>query len=117
MLPMEAEDAATSGDAGRGNPQLRPILMTVFLAFMGQMLLNPIIAHSEPDPATKEALQYRTALFAGFQALRERPLSTQTAELVCSEIKGRVMSAPLLASITQTCSPSAKSTFTSSRDT
>lgn len=44
MLPMEAEDAATSGDAGRGNPQLRPILMTVFLAFMGQMLLNPIIA-------------------------------------------------------------------------
>ena len=50
------------------------------------------LTDSEPDPATKEALQYRTALFAGFQALRERPLSTQTAELVCSEIKGRVMS-------------------------
>ena len=50
------------------------------------------LTDSEPDPATKEALQYRTALFAGFQALRDRPLSTQTAELVCSEIKGRVMS-------------------------
>lgn len=50
------------------------------------------LTDSEPDPATKEALQYRTALFAGFQALRDRPLCTQTAELVCSEIKGRMMS-------------------------
>ena len=49
------------------------------------------LTDSEPDPATKEALQYRTALFARFQALRDRPLSTQTAELVCSEIKGRMM--------------------------
>ena len=45
----------------------------------------------EQDSATKEALQYRTALFSGFNSLKERPLCTQTAVLVCSEIKNRVM--------------------------
>ena len=45
----------------------------------------------EDDVATKEALQYRTALFSGFESLKERPLCTQTAVLVCSEIKGRAM--------------------------
>lgn len=45
----------------------------------------------ETDPATKEALQYRSALFSGFRSLRQRPISTQTAVLVCSEIKGRAM--------------------------
>ena len=45
----------------------------------------------EDDAATKEALQYRTALFSGFESLKERPLCTQTAVLVCSEIKGRAM--------------------------
>jgi Fic family protein len=41
-----------------------------------------------PDPATKEALRYRTALRAGFDSLRKRPLTTRTAEEVCSTIKG-----------------------------
>ncbi|OOH89068.1 addiction module protein [Pasteurellaceae bacterium 15-036681] len=45
----------------------------------------------EQDPATKEALQYRTALFSGFKSLEKLPLCTQTAVLVCSEIKGREM--------------------------
>ena len=45
----------------------------------------------EQDSATKEALQYRTALFFGFNSLKERPLCTQTAVLVCSEIKNRAM--------------------------
>lgn len=45
----------------------------------------------EQDAATKEALRYRTALFSGFQSLEKRPLCTQTAVLVCSEIKGREM--------------------------
>ncbi len=40
-----------------------------------------------PDPATKEALRYRTALRAGFESLKERPLTTRTAEEVCSTIK------------------------------
>lgn len=41
-----------------------------------------------PDPATKEALRYRTALKAGFNSLRKRQLTTRTAEEVCSTIKG-----------------------------
>ena len=45
----------------------------------------------ENDSATKEALQYRQALFSGFSSLKERPLCTQTAVLVCSDIKGRMM--------------------------
>ena len=48
-------------------------------------------AESQADPVTKEALRYRTALFKGFQSLAKRPLCTQTAVLVCSEIKGADM--------------------------
>ena len=43
---------------------------------------------TDADPATKEALRYRTALRQGFEALAERPLSTRTAVDVCSTIKG-----------------------------
>ena len=43
------------------------------------------------DPATKEAMRYRSALLSGFQLLDKLPLSTKTAKLVCSEIKGRDM--------------------------
>lgn len=39
------------------------------------------------DPATKEALRYRSALQQGFASLSERPLSTNTAISVCSRIK------------------------------
>ncbi|MBK0013511.1 Fic family protein [Stenotrophomonas sp. S41] len=39
------------------------------------------------DPATREALRYRSALQEGFQSLAERPLCTHTAERVCSRIK------------------------------
>ena len=44
---------------------------------------------SAADPATKEALRYRTALREGFDALATRPLSTTTAERVCSTIRGQ----------------------------
>lgn len=40
------------------------------------------------DPATKEALRYRTALWHGFQSLKKRPLTTATAVEVCRTIKG-----------------------------
>lgn len=43
------------------------------------------------DPATKEALRYRTALYEGFQSLRERPLTTRTAVDICTAIKGVAM--------------------------
>ena len=45
----------------------------------------------QADPATKEALQYRTALFNGFQSLKSRPLCITTAVEVCSTIKGSEM--------------------------
>lgn len=39
------------------------------------------------DPATKEALRYRTALKEGFLHLQDRPLCTNTAVEICSVIK------------------------------
>lgn len=43
------------------------------------------------DPATKEALRYSQALLHGFRSLTKLPLSTRTAEQVCTEIKGAEM--------------------------
>lgn len=40
------------------------------------------------DSATKEALRYRRALFEGWQALSKRPINTNMAESICSQIKG-----------------------------
>jgi Fic family protein len=40
------------------------------------------------DPATKEALRYRTALRRGIEALERRPLSTATAVEVCRTLLG-----------------------------
>lgn len=41
------------------------------------------------DHATKEALRYRRALYAGSDSIRQRPLSALTAVRVCSELQGR----------------------------
>ncbi|MDA8209351.1 MAG: Fic family protein, partial [Actinomycetota bacterium] len=43
------------------------------------------------DPATKEALRYRSALFTGVESIRRRPLTAATAALICSELHGREM--------------------------
>ena len=43
---------------------------------------------SGADPATKEALRYRTALAEGFQRLSTRPLTTVSAVEICRTIKG-----------------------------
>ena len=40
------------------------------------------------DQATKEALRYRTALYEGWQGLSQRPINTNMAEAICSQIKG-----------------------------
>jgi cell filamentation protein, protein adenylyltransferase len=40
------------------------------------------------DPATRETLRYRTALLHGFNNIKTRPLTTQTAVTVCRIIKG-----------------------------
>lgn len=41
--------------------------------------------------ATKEALRYRSALFAGVGSIRSRPLTAATAARICSELQGREM--------------------------
>lgn len=49
------------------------------------------IEEQSPDIATKEALRYRTALARGFDSVRQRPISTNTAIEVCTHIKGVAM--------------------------
>jgi len=53
-----------------------------------RMFLYADLLDDQADPATKEALRYRTALWEGFQALKKRPLSTGTAVKICQAIKG-----------------------------
>jgi Fic family protein len=43
---------------------------------------------SQADPATKEALRYRSALHKGFHSLKDRPLCTATAVEICRTLKG-----------------------------
>ncbi len=45
-------------------------------------------AAGRADPATREALRYRTALYRGFTMLKRRPVSTAMAVEVCRTIKG-----------------------------
>jgi len=45
-------------------------------------------AEERADPATKEALRYRSTLMEGFRTLAKLPLSTRMAETICSRIKG-----------------------------
>lgn len=40
------------------------------------------------DPATKEALRYRTAIFEGLESLKSCPLSLRTAMVVCGALRG-----------------------------
>jgi len=43
------------------------------------------------DPATKEALSYRSALYQGFKQLESRPLCTNTTVEICSTLKSTEM--------------------------
>ena len=45
-------------------------------------------ADGQADPATREALRYRTALYRGYESLKRRPMTTATAVEVCRTIKG-----------------------------
>jgi Fic family protein len=55
-------------------------------------LFEHVHHEAQADPATKEALRYSRALLEGYRALNHAPLSTRTAEAVCSHIKGVEMS-------------------------
>ena len=46
------------------------------------------LGEDRADPATREALRYRTALREGVDYLQQRPLGTRLAEQLCTRIKG-----------------------------
>jgi len=54
-------------------------------------LFRHLDADDGADPTTREALRYRGALLQGVSLLAERPLSTATAEAICSQIMGEEM--------------------------
>ena len=54
-------------------------------------LFRSSLLNQSPDAATKEALNYRAALYQSYQSLADRPICTATAERVCSVIKSRSM--------------------------
>ena len=54
-------------------------------------LFRQMAGDSRTTPAAREALRYREALLEGARALQDRPLSTGTAERICSRIKGSEM--------------------------
>ncbi len=54
-------------------------------------LFRHIGTEDKAAPEIKEALRYRHALMEGAEQLKQRPLTTRTAEAVCSRIKGTVM--------------------------
>ncbi len=70
----------------RASSEIENIVTTTDRLFRSTILEKQVI-----DSATKEALSYRKALHAGFQSIMERPLSTSTAEAICSVIKGKEM--------------------------
>jgi Fic family protein len=51
-------------------------------------LFKHLDADEGADPATREALRYRTALLQGVSMLEERPISVAMAEAICSRITG-----------------------------
>jgi len=53
-----------------------------------QMFLFDGVSVGEADPATKEPLRYRTALWEECLVLKTRPLSTNTAVQICRAIEG-----------------------------
>jgi len=52
-----------------------------------QLFQYASIGENRADPATKEALRYRTALFEGVTELKGRPVCTRLAEQLCTRIK------------------------------
>ena len=51
-------------------------------------LFRQLGSEGPADVATREASRYRSALLEGFGSLEQRPLSTRTAETVCTRIRG-----------------------------
>lgn len=56
-----------------------------------ELFRQAAMGEGRPDAATREALNYRSALMAGCSSLRQRPLCTATAVEVCGAIKNQQM--------------------------
>lgn len=67
----------------KASSEIENIVTTTDRLFRSANALN-----EATDPATKEALMYRTALYHGFLSLQQRPLNTTTAIDVCRIILG-----------------------------
>ncbi len=52
-----------------------------------QLFQYASIGENRADPATKEALRYRTALYEGVSQLKDRPICTRLVEQLCTRIK------------------------------
>lgn len=52
-----------------------------------QLFQYASIGEDRADPATKEALRYRTALYEGVSQLKNRPICTRLVEQLCTRIK------------------------------
>ncbi len=64
------------------------------------------------DAATKEALRYQRALLEGGRAIASRPLTTGTAEIVCSAIKGTEMTVRRVPGTVLTSAASGEAVYT-----
>jgi Fic family protein len=53
-----------------------------------EMFQSDIQGLGSSDPATREALRYRTALRVGFDSIGRRPVTTATAASICSAVLG-----------------------------
>ena len=51
-------------------------------------LFRHLASESAADPATKEALRYRHALLEAAAGLTQRPITTRTAEEICTRLRG-----------------------------
>jgi Fic family protein len=67
----------------RGSSEIENIVTTNDALFREASLKD-----GDADPATKEALRYRAALFEGFEAIQQRPITTATAIEIVRTLKG-----------------------------
>lgn len=67
----------------QASSEIENIVITTDRLF--QFAQEPLYAQA--DPATKEALRYRSAMYQGYQGLKSAPLTTRTAVDVCRAIK------------------------------
>lgn len=81
LIPNQAVLASIPLLEARGSSEIENIVTTNDALFREASL-----GGEGSDPATKEAHRYRTALFDGYMALRNRPVSTRLAVDICRKI-------------------------------